>query len=99
MPEEQNQKEQGMEQKSASAKAMTDKAENFGKNIDKKIKKLPKPISALGDGVCITVVLFIIYWLLQRFNIISGSLSSIQAWVTIFIGVAVISLIVRYIKK
>lgn len=75
------------------------KTENFGKNIDKKIKKLPKPISSLGDGVCISAVLFIIYWLLQKFYMISGSLSSIQAWFTIFIGISALSLIVRYIRK
>lgn len=75
------------------------KAEDFGKNIDKKIKKLPKYISALGDGVCITVILFIIYWLLQRFDVIPSSLSSIPAWITIFLGVSIISLIVRYIRK
>lgn len=75
------------------------KTENFTNNIDKKVRKLPKPISALGDGICITIVLFIVYWLLQKFNIIPNSLSSIQAWLTIFLGISVISLIVRYIRK
>jgi hypothetical protein len=68
--------------------------QDWGKKIENKLEKLPKPVSALGDGVCITVCLFIIYWLLERFEVVDFRLDWYW-WVVVGIGVFGVSLIIR----
>lgn len=55
---------------------------------------------AVGDGIYITLVIYIIYWVTINYNLIAGlPLISWYLWIVIFLGVILISFIIRYLIK
>ena len=82
-------------------KRMEQRAEEWGNNLEKKIKnvekKIPKPISAFLDGVCLGVIILAVCWLMAKIGWIT-----MPAWRTfgiIFVIIFLISLVYRYIFK
>ncbi|NLE68096.1 MAG: hypothetical protein GX608_11815 [Lentisphaerae bacterium] len=84
------------------AKEVEKKCEAWGENIDKKadalVKKLPPPVNALLDAVCMTVIFAGITWVLVRMN----RLPVMPSWKTFGIlagAIFVVSLIYRLMIK
>jgi hypothetical protein len=52
---------------------------------------------ASGDGIYITLIIYIIYWVIKNYNLISG-LMDIHwlLWVVLFIAIVTVSFIFRY---
>lgn len=71
-------------------------AERFGENVDANIKKLPAPIQALGDSVCIAGFFFVLYWVLRTYT---TTLETINigwiVWLVCFVVVFAVSVIIR----
>lgn len=83
-------------------KRIEKKAEQWGSGVEKKIdnfeKKIPAPLNALGDAVCISVVIAAGAWVCKKLGWINDPPSLTALGIT-FVVVLVLSLIYRLLIK
>lgn len=74
----------------------------WGNRIDQTVnafeKKIPRPVNALSDALCITVVVAAAAWILKKLHGISA-LPSWSTWGIVFAALFVVSLLYRMFFK
>ena len=91
------------ELKSELEKRIEKKFEAWGDSLEKKADsfegKLPRPVNAIFDALCVSVVIAAALWAFKKFNWINN-MPPWTTFVIIFLSLLVISLIYRFsIKK
>lgn len=75
-----------------------ERAERFAADIEGRLKRLPIPLLALGDGVCGAVGLLVVYWIARALDAISFEVAWF-VWVLVGAGIFAVGLLVRLMRK
>lgn len=95
-------KEENRDKPDETAQQIEKKCEAWGNNIEQKItdleKRMPPPVNAFFDALCISVLLAVCAWIISRIGWI-GSMPSGLVFTVIFGAIFVISLVFRLVIK
>lgn len=82
-------------------KPIEQRAEEWGRNLDKKVegleKNMPKPVAALMDVVCFGLVILAACWLMARFGWIQ--MPSRTVFLILAGAIYLVSLAIRILRK